>query len=61
MARDLGPDFYPHFHEVFDILVQLLRSNSHDADILEKVFEAMAYLHKYLWRYLVKNIQEVYG
>ncbi|XP_025097744.1 small subunit processome component 20 homolog [Pomacea canaliculata] len=61
MARDLGPDFYPHFREVFDILVQLLRSNSHDADILEKVFEAMAYLHKYLWRYLVKNIQEVYG
>ena len=61
MGRDMGPDFYAHFQEVFEILVQLLNTNAKDPDKLEKVFVTMAFLYKFLWRYLVQNIQAVYG
>lgn len=61
MGRDMGPDFYAHFQEVFEILVQLLSANAKDPDKLEKVFVTMAFLYKFLWRYLVQNIQTVYG
>ena len=61
MARDMGLDFCAHFQEVFEILVKLLNANAKDADTLEKVFVTMAYLYKFLWRYLVKNIYSVYG
>ncbi|KAK7480715.1 hypothetical protein BaRGS_00028083 [Batillaria attramentaria] len=61
MGRDMGPDFYAHFQEIFDILVQLLSANAKDPDSLEKVFCTMAYLYKFLWRYLLQDIHRVYG
>jgi U3 small nucleolar RNA-associated protein 20 len=61
MGRDIGPDFYQHFHNVFEILVTLLEKNSKDFTALERVFETMAFLYKFLWRYMVKDIQTVYG
>ncbi|XP_071112967.1 small subunit processome component 20 homolog [Haliotis cracherodii] len=61
LARDLQADFYKHFHDLFHILVQLLNSISKDVDVLEKLFTCLAYLFKFLWRYLAKDIKEVYG
>ncbi|KAK7107774.1 small subunit processome component 20 homolog [Littorina saxatilis] len=61
MGRDMGPDFYMHFKELFEILVKLLNVNAKDPDALEKVFVTMAFLYKFLWRYLVQNIETVYG
>ena len=60
IARDLGPDFYACFKDVFHILVGLLASNSDDADALEMVFEALAYLFKFQWRYLIQDIESVF-
>ncbi|XP_041354948.1 small subunit processome component 20 homolog [Gigantopelta aegis] len=61
LARDLQTDFYRHFEDFFVILVKLLNANSHDTDILEKMFSSLAYIFKFLWRYLVKDIQSVFG
>jgi len=61
LARDLQTDFYKHFREFFDILVQLLNDHPQDTELLEKMFSALSYLLKFLWRYLVKDIKEVYG
>ncbi|XP_067674264.1 small subunit processome component 20 homolog [Haliotis asinina] len=61
LARDLQADFYKHFHDMFYILVQLLNSITKDVDVLEKLFTCLAYLFKFLWRYLVKDIEKVYG
>ncbi|XP_076467049.1 small subunit processome component 20 homolog [Babylonia areolata] len=61
MGRDLGPDFYQHFKDVFEILVHVLGACSKDPDSIEKIFTTMAFLYKFLWRYLTKNIYTVYG
>ncbi|XP_046556646.1 LOW QUALITY PROTEIN: small subunit processome component 20 homolog [Haliotis rubra] len=61
LARDLQADFYKHFHDMFHILVRLLNSITKDVDVLEKLFTCLAYLFKFLWRYLAKDIKEVYG
>jgi len=60
LARDLQTDFYPHFKEFFDILVQLLNTYSQDVEILENTFSSLSYIFKFLWRYLLKDIEVVY-
>ncbi|VDI48925.1 U3 small nucleolar RNA-associated protein 20, partial [Mytilus galloprovincialis] len=59
LSRDLQKDFIVYFPQFFKLLVGLLVGQ--DVDLLEQVFTALAYLFKYLWRYLVKDIQQVYG
>ncbi|XP_050392090.2 small subunit processome component 20 homolog [Patella vulgata] len=61
LARDLQSDFYKHFKDFLFILTNLLKTYRQDPTILEKIFTTLAYLFKFLWRYLVKDIQEVYG
>ena len=58
-ARDLQFEFYPYFRECFDTLVNLLKTQ--DTEILENTFKCMAYLFKFLWRYLARDIREVFG
>ncbi|XP_071941723.1 small subunit processome component 20 homolog [Antedon mediterranea] len=58
LARDLQMDFYRHFHEFFEIITSLL--NTQDTEILESAFRCLSYLFKFLWRYLVKDIQDVF-
>ncbi|XP_053397711.1 small subunit processome component 20 homolog [Mercenaria mercenaria] len=60
LARDLQADFYRHFHEFFDILVKLLNTYTHDVEVLESTFTCLSYIFKFLWRYLLKDIQLVY-
>lgn len=60
LARDLQTDFYKHFEEFFQILVQLLNTYSHDVEILENTFSCLSYIFKFLWRYLLKDIKVVF-
>ena len=61
LARDLQTDFYRHFKDFFDLLVQLLSRYTQDSEILESTFVCLAYIFKFLWRYLVKDIRLVFG
>ena len=61
LARDLQTDFYRHFKDFFDLLVQLLSRYTQDSEILESTFVCLSYIFKFLWRYLVKDIRLVFG
>ncbi|CAK9291875.1 unnamed protein product [Gordionus sp. m RMFG-2023] len=66
LARDLQTDFYPYFYIFFDVMVKLLKSQLHYnagicVDHLKFLFSTLSYLIKYLWRYLVKDIIELYN
>nr|XP_054775145.1 small subunit processome component 20 homolog [Lytechinus pictus] len=58
LARDLQTDFYPHFKDFFEIVVSLL--DTQDTELIEGAFQCLCYMFKYLWRYLVRDIQDVY-
>ncbi|XP_059169859.1 small subunit processome component 20 homolog [Physella acuta] len=60
LARDLQQDFVPHFYEFFTILVRLLSSRSQDVESLEQIFQALAFLFRVLWRFLIKDFKDVY-
>lgn len=59
-TRDLQDDFMPYFTTFFDILVRLLNSHHHDADVLEWLFTCLAKLFWFLRRFLIKDLQTVY-
>ncbi|XP_033739688.1 small subunit processome component 20 homolog isoform X2 [Pecten maximus] len=61
LARDLQHDFYKHFPDFFTLLVELLNRNTQDTDLMEKLFSALSYIFKFLWRYLLKDMEVVYG
>ena len=54
LARDVRKDFTPHFPEVFSSLVGLL--DPQRPDLIEQVFQCIAYLLKYLARYVVEEL-----
>ncbi|XP_033113760.1 small subunit processome component 20 homolog [Anneissia japonica] len=58
LARDLQMDFYPYFREFFEIITLIL--NKQDTELLESAFQCLSYLFKVLWRYLVKDIKDVF-
>ena len=58
MSRDLQSDFYPYFPRVFETIVNLLETQ--DTDILEWCFQSLSYLFKFLWRYMLKDLENVY-
>ncbi|XP_023930047.1 small subunit processome component 20 homolog [Lingula anatina] len=60
LARDLQADFTPHFQAFFDIIVALLNAFPQNTELLEQAFTTLAYLFKILWRYLVKDIENVF-
>ncbi|KAM6293789.1 small subunit processome component 20 homolog [Porphyrio hochstetteri] len=59
LARDLQADFYPHFHDFFLAITKLL--DTQDTELLEWAFTSLSYLYKYLWRLMVKDIQNMYS
>lgn len=59
LARDLQYEIYPHFEVIFKILTKLLYS--HDAAIIENTFVCLAYIFKYLWRYMLDDAPKIYG
>ncbi|KFM72556.1 Small subunit processome component 20-like protein, partial [Stegodyphus mimosarum] len=58
LARDLQFDFYPHFPKFFSAIT--LHLSTKDTELLEKLFTCLAYLFKFLWRYMVKDMKNVY-
>ncbi|KAM8820065.1 small subunit processome component 20 homolog [Eudromia elegans] len=59
LARDLQADFYPHFHDFFLAITNLL--DTQDTELLEWAFTSLSYLYKYLWRLMVKDIRNIYS
>lgn len=58
LAKDLRQEFYPHFLPIYEKLVPLISIT--DADLIEKTFQCLAYLFKFLWRYLARNLPIVF-
>ncbi|XP_061662596.1 small subunit processome component 20 homolog [Syngnathoides biaculeatus] len=59
LARDLQADFYPHFPEFFTLITAML--DTKDMEVLEWVFTCLSYLYKYLWRLMVKDMDNIYS
>ena len=60
LARDLQSDFYPYFSSFFNVFVSLLNCCWRDTLVLECIFTTLSYLFKFLWRYMVKDIQDIF-
>jgi len=60
VARDLQCDFYPHFKEFFNVFIRLLSRNALNSEALEQIFTTIGYLFKFLWKYMVKDIENVF-
>ncbi|XP_047005132.1 small subunit processome component 20 homolog [Schistocerca americana] len=58
LAQDLRQEIYPFYQDILQKLIPLLSSK--DADQLEWTFNCLAYLFKFLWRYLVKDVDAVF-
>ena len=58
-TRDLQYEVYPYFKRILDTLTMLL--HIHDADIIENTFVCLAFIFKYLWRYMVNEPNKIYG
>lgn len=58
VSKDLQKDFYEYFPRFLNVIIDLLRTK--DTEQLEFTFTCLAYLFKFLWRYLVKNIKTVF-
>jgi len=56
LARDLGPEFYPHFPEYFEAIIDIAIS-SKNPEVIEHAFKCYAYLSKYLRRQIAKNFK----
>lgn len=57
VAKDLRKEFYNYYPLFFEVLIDLL--NTKDTEQLEWTFTCLAYLFKFLWRPLIKDINNV--
>lgn len=57
VARDLQKEFYDYFPEFLSEIICLLQTK--DAEQIEYTFTTLAYLFKFLWKYLTRNIRTV--
>ena len=58
LSRDLLVDFCPYFEEIFTLLTGFL--TTHDTDLIEHTFVSLAHIFKFIWRYLVADIKNVF-
>ncbi|CAH2002387.1 unnamed protein product [Acanthoscelides obtectus] len=58
LAKDLQKEFYSFYPQFLEVLILLL--NTKDSDQLEWTFTCLAYIFKFLWRPLVKDINKVF-
>nr|XP_034172664.1 small subunit processome component 20 homolog [Osmia lignaria] len=58
LSKDLQKEFYEYFPKFLTVMIDLLRTK--DADQIEYAFTSLAYLFKFLWRYLIKNVKTVF-
>lgn len=57
VAKDLQKDFYEYFPQFLSEIICLLQTK--DTEQIEYTFTTLAYLFKFLWRYLIKNVKTV--
>ncbi|KAJ8331227.1 U3 snoRNP protein [Batrachochytrium dendrobatidis] len=60
LAKDLQEEFYPHFPVVFQSIVLLVKSSTHP-EVLEAVFNNIAFLFKYLSKELLVDLEATYS
>lgn len=58
VAKDLRKEFYQYYEDFLDVLIDLL--NTKDTEQLEWTFTCLAYMFKFLWRSLIKNVNRVF-
>ncbi|XP_031356227.1 small subunit processome component 20 homolog [Photinus pyralis] len=58
-VNDLRQDFYPYYPDFLRVIIDLL--NTKETEQLEWTFTCLAYLFKFLWRPLVKEVKTVFG
>ncbi|XP_044750615.1 small subunit processome component 20 homolog [Coccinella septempunctata] len=58
LASDLRENFYEHYHDFYDILIELLETK--DTEQLEWVFQCLAYFFHKLWKCLVKDFKKIF-
>ncbi|XP_068083874.1 small subunit processome component 20 homolog [Anabrus simplex] len=58
LVRDLQNEVYPFYPELLHRVIDLLATK--DAEQLEWAFTCLAYMFKFLWRYLVKDVATVF-
>ena len=58
LSRDLQGDFCPYFTEFLHIIASHL--DKKDAQKIEDCFKTLAYLFKFQWRYLVKDMKPLF-
>lgn len=56
LSRDLLDEFYAYFDQFFPILTKFLEKN--DAKLIENTFVCFAYIFKFLWRWMVKDLRK---
>lgn len=60
LARDLQSDFMPYFERFLMTVVRLLNIHHHEPEHLEYLMATLAYLFKFLWKHLIKDMLNVY-
>lgn len=58
LAQDLGKDFYPYYQDFLPVILELLKTK--DTEQLEWTFQCLAYLFKFLWRPMTKDVDTVF-
>jgi U3 small nucleolar RNA-associated protein 20 len=64
LSRDARHELTPYFHDIFNVLVDLLETCLQNAPVLEKIFQCFSFLFKYLVKYITKDLEpyaEAYG
>nr|KAJ3422654.1 U3 snoRNP protein [Polyrhizophydium stewartii] len=60
LAKDLQEEFYPHFPAIFQAIVSLVQPATHP-ELLEAVFNCLAYLFKCLSKQLLGDIENTFA
>ena len=58
LAKDLRYDFFAYFQDIFKILVSLLSRK--EPELIENIFVTLAYIFKYLWKYMIRDLTELF-
>lgn len=59
LTRDLQNEIYPYFPKILSTLTHLL--DSREADVIENTFVCLAFVFKYLWRYMINDSSNIFG
>ncbi|KAJ3414834.1 U3 snoRNP protein [Chytridiales sp. JEL 0842] len=61
LARDLQEEFYVHFNRVFPAVVNIVRRDNVEPEVLEWIFNTVAFLFKYLAKEVCEDVLLVFA